>query len=82
MFSVFDKGGLSFNGAVSPFGDKYLTSAVLADFPQTYSIVMGRPPEKVRIDVSNIHVTIVPPVPVGKRAKTKPEHRRPAAKRR
>lgn len=72
MSNFFTRSGLSFNGTLSPFDINDLSSSSPSDLPRTYSIVMGRPLENVRIDVSNIHVTIGPPASAGKGADVKP----------
>ena len=61
MFSIFSSGGMGLGcGAISPFGSKYLTSAVPSDSPSVYSVVIGRQPAKVNPDLSEIHINVVP----------------------
>ena len=80
MFSIFTNRGIDFCGAVSPFGDKYLSSSVPSDLPCTYTVFAGRPPEDVPIDVHDIRVSIVPAPSAKRPARLKTTKRRPAAK--
>ena len=60
MFRIFSSGDNCFgNGAISPFGEKYLSSAVPSDSPRFYSVVVGKPLSKVITDISEIHINII-----------------------